>query len=93
MPDVAAVAPAFLSVPMNHNTARRRGRNSRALQDLGLNMKAALKLMPQSLILFELSHNLNLSVQILKKQQTKPIKLLNTHISGLKVQAHNGEMD
>lgn len=44
MPDVAAVAPAFLSVPMNHNTARRRERNSRTLQDLGLNVKAALKL-------------------------------------------------
>lgn len=87
MPDVAAEAPAFLSIPMNYNTARRRGRDSRALQDLGLNVKAALKSMPQSLtgcLVFELCHNLNLSVQILKKETDKPQKLLHTHINGLR---------
>lgn len=56
MPDVAAVAPAFLSIPVNYNTARQTGRNSRALQDLGLNVKAALKSMPRaSLDVFYLS--------------------------------------
>lgn len=82
MSDVAAVAPALLSIPRNYNTTRRRGRNSRALQDLGLNVKAALKFMPQSLtacLLFELSPSLNSRVKILKEEVDKTPKNDSIH--------------
>lgn len=84
MPDVAAVTPAFLSILVNYNSARRRGRTSRALQEPGLNVvKAALKCTPQSLLgclLFELSHYLKLSIQILKKEADKTPKNYSAHI-------------